>query len=136
MPPLAKRVEERRRRNIVPGETVATMHGTVEVPELSGVHPIAKAWYDSLKASGQGLFFEPSDWAAARYLATQMSRSLDPESPVNASLIASVWNAMNDLLTTEKARRHAKLQVQRVMNEQPEDAAPTALDDYRKALGQ
>jgi hypothetical protein len=134
MPPVAKRIEERRRRNIVPGETVATMHGAVAIPELApGQHPVAVAWYEAVKISGQALFFEPTDWAAAMYAANLMTRSLQDGAP--ASLAATALAAMNDLLTTEKSRRQAKLQVQRILDEQPESDTPTPIDEYRKALG-
>lgn len=135
MPPLAKRVEERRRRNAVPGETVATMTGEVVIPKLPArLNKVAVDWYNSLAISGQTQFFEPSDWAAAVYTAKCMSAAVAPGAP--ASLMASVWQMVNDLLATEQSRRRAKLQVNRVLEGEPETGKPTALQEYRKALGQ
>lgn len=75
-------------------------------------HPIAKDWYDSLAESGQAIFFEPSDWAAARYVAWVMTRNIT--SPrFNAQLFGGVWAAMNDLMTTEGSRRRLRLELER-----------------------
>lgn len=41
-------------------------------------HPIALAWFESLKTSGQHIFYEPSDWAAAMLVAESISRDLGP----------------------------------------------------------
>ena len=135
--PLPKRVEERRRRNAVPGETVVTMPGRVKPPAAPrGAHPIARKWYASLKVSGQSQFFEPSDWAAAVYVAEAMSRVLSG-ARFSAQAFAAVWTAMDDLMTTEAARRRARLQVMRDLEGLvDEDTAPTALDEYRKATSQ
>ena len=138
--PLPKRVEERRRRNAVPGETLVRMRGPVRAPQApKGCHPIARKWYMALKKSGQSQYFEPSDWAAAVYVAEAMSRVLGTaETPVrfSAQAFQATWAAMEDLMTTEAARRRARLQVMRDLGELAEDdSTPTALDDYRKELG-
>ena len=133
--PLPKRIEERRRRNAVPGETTVQMDGDVRVPKLApGQHPVAAAWYRSLKDSGQGHFFEPSDWAAAQYVAAAMTKNLNAET-FSGPLFGTVWGAMNDLLTTEQARRRARLQVQRLLEPHDEGDKPSVLDEYRKAIG-
>jgi hypothetical protein len=136
--PLPKRTEERRRRNAVPGETLVRMPGPVKPPPAPrGVHPIARKWYVSLKASGQSQYFEPSDWAAALYVAEAMSKVLG-HARFSAQAFAAVWTAMEDMMTTEAARRRARLQVQRDLEElaDQDGAPPTALEEYRKALGQ
>ena len=135
--PLPKRVEERRRRNAVPGETVVTMPGPVKpLAAPRGAHPIARKWYASLKVSGQSQFFEPSDWAAAVYVAEAMSRVLNG-ARFSAQAFAAVWTAMDDLMTTEAARRRARLQVMRDLEGMvDEDTAPTVLDEWRKATNQ
>ncbi len=136
--PLPKRVEERRRRNAVPGETVVTMPGRVKPPAAPrGCHPIARNLYNSLKASGQSQFFEPSDWQAARLAAEVTSRLLKNADRTSAQLFAAVWAAWDDLMTTEAARRRARLQVMRELEEASgADTPPTSFDEYRKALGQ
>ena len=135
--PLPKRVEERRRRNAVPGETIVMMDEAVLPPALPvrpRPHPVAAAWYESLKESGQSAFFEPSDWAAAVYAVQVITKSL--RVGASAAMMSAAWGMMDALLTTELARRKARLQVQRALGgEKDEIQRPTALDGYRKALG-
>src|SRR5690242_14020825 len=113
--PLPKRIEERRRRNAVPGETVVTMAGTVEPPALpkAGIHAAARAWYDSLRDSGQTQFFEPSDWALAVVAARVLSKALGRNG--TASMVNAAWAMIDALLSTEAGRRKARVQVQRVV---------------------
>lgn len=127
--PVPKRSSERRRRNKGnPVETVEAI-GAVEVPAADeNWHPIARRWYDSLQESGQARFYEPSDWHSAQYVAEAMSRNLVNER-FSAQLFAAVMSGMTELLTTEGARRRARLEIER---EQSEHEAPVmALDDYR-----
>jgi hypothetical protein len=132
---VPKRTAERRRRNAVPGETTVHMPGRVRVPSLPPTtHPIARRWYLSLKQSGQAQFFEPSDWASALLVAETMTRLLNARR-FSSQLFSGVWAAMEDLMTTEASRRRARLEVERATPEENDDA-PTALDEYRKALGQ
>lgn len=132
--PLAKRVEERRRRNAVPGETIVEMHGPVVIPEpRTNWHPVAAAWFEALKASGQSLFYEPSDWANAMYACELMTRSLEDEA--TAAKATAALAAMKDLAPTETDRRKIRLQVNRILGVVEDDARPTALDEYRKVLG-
>jgi hypothetical protein len=80
------------------------------------------------------VFYEPSDWATAQYVAEAMSRGL--ESPrFSAQLFAAVSSAMTELLTTEGARRRARLEIERGPVQDKEPAAVTALSDYRLSLG-
>ncbi|HEX3307270.1 MAG TPA: hypothetical protein VHS32_13560, partial [Streptosporangiaceae bacterium] len=72
--------------------------------------------------------FEPSDWAAARLVAAEMTRML--AEPPNAALLGRIWAAMGELMTTEGARRRLKVEVERrALTAAP---APVAqIDDYR-----
>jgi hypothetical protein len=109
--------------------------GRVTVPEPSQEwHPIARDWYRSLGESGQSRFMEPSDWAAARYVAEVMTRNLTAET-FSAALFAAVWSAMDSLLTTEGARRRVKVEVERGEPAPEEQAPVTQLDEYRQLLG-
>lgn len=138
--PVPKRSSERRRRNKPEGAEVTS----VPAPEVDPVncppadeswHQIARDWYDSLAKSGQAVFYEPSDWATARYVAEAMSRGLQA-SRFSAQLFAAVSSAMTELLTTEGARRRARLEIERGKpGEDEKPAGVTALDDYRTALG-
>lgn len=138
--PVPKRSSERRRRN-KPEEgmeitSVPVAAPTVECPPADEAwHPIARGWYDSLPESGQASFYEPSDWATARYVAEAMSRGMSA-SRFSAQLFAAVSAAMTELLTTEGARRRARLEIERGKpGEDEKPAGVTALDDYRTALG-
>lgn len=130
--PVPKRSEERRRRNKT-GVEQAPAVGDVEVPDVDeSWHPIAQRWYLSLASSGQSQFFEPSDWESAQYVAEAMSINLSA-SRFSAQLFASVWSAMGELLSTEGARRRARLEIEREVDE-PEGV--TAIDDYRRRLAE
>lgn len=137
--PVPKRSTERRRRNKPEGAEVTTVpaatHSAQCPPADESWHQIARDWYDSLARSGQAVFYEPSDWATARYVAEAMSRGLS-SSRFSAQLFAAVSSAMTELLTTEGARRRARLEIERGKpGEKEKPAGVTALDDYRSALG-
>lgn len=134
--PVPKRSEERRRRNKPEGPALAKVaaSGAVVAPEPSEAwHAVAVAWYRSLADSGQVRFYEPSDWATAYYVAEAMSRNLDANARFSAQLFASVMSAMTDLLTTEGARRRARLEIEREQAEPETPAAVKIMDKYRKA---
>lgn len=140
--PVPKRSEERRRRNKPEGPELAkVVTGEVspvafEAPEpLNHWHPLACEWYESLSESGQHVFYQPSDWQTARYLAEAMSRNLDNER-FSAQLFASVMAGMTELLTTEGARRRARVELERRKTGEPQaPAGVTAMADYRAQLG-
>src|SRR5690606_32668136 len=78
--PAPKRSAERRRRNKDSQVESVEVVGAVEVPDpLDHWHPLATAWYESLIGSGQSRFFEPSDWAQARYIAEAITRNLEAD---------------------------------------------------------
>jgi hypothetical protein len=135
--PVPKRSTERRRRNKPEGAEVTTVPAAKQLvqspPADESWHQIARNWYDSLATSGQAVFYEPSDWATARYVAEAMSRGLQ-QPRFSAQLFAAVSSAMTELLTTEGARRRARLEIERGGNDVGKPADVTALDDYRAAL--
>lgn len=109
-------------------------NATVEAPEVDpSWHPIAQDWYRSLAQSGESRFYEPSDWATARYVAEAMSRNLN-SGKFSGQLFQAVMSAMTELLTTEGARRRARIELERNQGPQ-EDPKVTAINDYRKRLG-
>ncbi len=133
--PVPKRTADRlghmtkAEKNAVTSVDVA---GPVEIPPAEeSWHPLAKDWYQSLAVSGQRAHMEPSDWAAARYVAEVMTRNLE-SGRFSSQLFAAVWTAMGDLLTTEGERRRVKLEINRKpAKPEGEDAKVTRLDDYR-----
>jgi hypothetical protein len=134
MPPLPKRNAERRRRNKESANAKATRHGKVTSPNPpETLHPVASRWYLSLRQSGQSDFFEPSDWAAALYVAEAMTRNLEM-ARFSSQLFSVVWTAMDGLLTTEQARRRARVEVERAEGVEQAPPGVSAIDDYRKRM--
>lgn len=133
--PVPKRSTERRRRNkdTAPDVVRVPVAVAVEAPPLpDATAPLAREWYESLQRSGQAQFYEPSDWAAAQFVAATMTRFLKQR--VSAQLFAAVWAAMGELLTTEGARRRVRLEIERPPAETAERPGVTALNDYRARL--
>jgi hypothetical protein len=102
----------------------------VPPPCPEGIHPVAVKWYESLKTSGQHLFYEDSDWALAVFTAHQMSLCM--KFPT-ASAFKSILDACDRLLVTEGARRRVRIEVERP---DPHEGAekPKEIDDYRSRL--
>jgi hypothetical protein len=97
-------------------------------------HPIATDWYLSLRESGQAQFYEPSDWAMARYAAELMSRGLSSDRPPNGQYVAALNSVMTSLLTTEGDRRRARMELERKPTG-PKLASVSPLDAYRDLAG-
>jgi hypothetical protein len=93
-------------------------------------HPIALHWYESLAESGQGIYYEPSDWAAAHYVASVMTRHLTAPR-LNSQLFGGIWAAMNDLMTTEGSRRRLRLELERDTGASDEQQRASIIADYR-----
>ena len=138
--PIPKRSEERRRRNKDdgPGLVQAPAGAPAALPELPepdpNWHDIASDWYLSLRESGQAAFYEPSDWAVARYAAELMSRALQSDRPPNGQLVAALNSVMSSLLSTEGERRRARMELERKPTG-PKLAAVRPLDAYRDLAG-
>lgn len=138
--PIPKRSEERRRRNKDDGPELiqATAGGPEDLPELPEPdtlwHPIAADWYLSLRESGQAAFYEPSDWAVARYAAHVMSQVLLSDRGPNGQLVAALNSVMSSLLTTEGDRRRARMELERKPTG-PKLASVSPLDSYRDLGG-
>lgn len=98
-------------------------------------HPIASDWYLSLRESGQAAFYQPSDWAVARYAADLMSKVLLSERGPNGQLVAALNSVMSSLLTTEGDRRRARMELERQKPAGPKLASVSPLDSYRDIAG-
>jgi len=135
--PVPKRDAQRRRRNkpetetkTAPGKPVA-----VVVPEPDPAwHPMARDWFTALSESGQAVWYQPSDWQTARIWAEVLSRQLS-SGRVSAQMIAAWAGAATELLTTEGARRRAKVELEQPKADADEDAAVADLDRWRVKLG-
>jgi hypothetical protein len=133
--PIPKHSSERRRRNAASQvDTVSALMAAVKPPETpEDLHPIAAGWFESLKTSGQSVFYEPSDWATAIVHAEVLSRLLS-SSRLSAQGYAAWTSATQELLTTEGARRRVRLEIDRQAATKP--AVPVSvLSDYRDAAG-
>jgi hypothetical protein len=110
-----------------------------ELPDLPepdpNWHEIATDWYLSLRESGQAQFYQPSDWAVARYAAELMSRGLSSDRPPNGQYVAALNSVMTALLTTEGDRRRARIELERKKPAQQAPASVTAIADYRASIG-
>ena len=139
--PIPKRSEERRRRNKGDGvELVQAPSGPPadlpNLPEPDGQwHEIAVDWYLSLRESGQAAFYQPSDWAMARYAAELMSRGLQSDRPPNGQYVAALNSVMASLLTTEGDRRRARIELERKQPTRKAPASVTAIADYQSRIG-
>ncbi|MDT0267988.1 hypothetical protein RM844_17040 [Streptomyces sp. DSM 44915] len=137
--PVPKRSDQRRRRNASDGPEVVKAPGGAapDIPPADeSWHPIAARWYASLRESGQSQFYEASDWAMAVYIAEAMSRNL-AAGRFSAQLLQTVLSGMTDLLTSEGARRRARVELER--NNSADDAQEAErmalMNSYRKAAG-
>lgn len=135
--PLPKRSIERRRRNVSSDVDTVVVTGAVDVPPVpTGLHPIARRLYRSMTLSGQAVYFEPSDWEAARFAAEVITNMLwyprrrgkdgtilrdktghpfprRERARISAELLAVTWKMLTDLLVTEGARRRARIEIDR-----------------------
>ena len=113
--PIPKRQEERIRRN-KPETPVVVLHasGSVKIPELGleDPHPITLELWDSMTQSAQGRYYEPSDWAYARFT-LHFVDDLVKSNRVNGQVLATVHTMMSDLLVTEGSRRKVRIEVER-----------------------
>ena len=138
MPPLPKKRSERRRRNIVPGETVTSVVGELSVaqpPLTAGQYfsPGAQDWYRSLSKSGQALSYEPSDWQLAIQVASWIT-DYDIAVKPAVSLLRYILDGMRQLLVSEDARRRAHLELERGTPSEELPADVAAIEDYRSRL--
>lgn len=128
--PVPKRSDQRRHR-IKRDITHAETEFDVDIPEPDeDWHPVATQWYLSLQKSGQRIFYENSDWAQAFFVAEAMSRSLRT-SRISGQLFSAVISAAGELLTTEGARRRARIELERAKAD-GDTTVSTAMDEYRK----
>lgn len=129
--PVPKRSDQRRRRNKESAAVTrisATTAAAKPPAETKDWHIAAKRWFRSLKKSGQHVFYEASDWAYAQLAADMLSDELNREKP-RAATISQVLTMMDNLLTSEGARR--RLRVELIRAEQDTDTDLATVTDIR-----
>lgn len=135
MPPIPKRSDQRRRRNLhqaQPDKVAVTGPAVKPPPIRRDIHPLARRWYRALAASGQSRFYESSDWALALVVAEAID---DYMAEPRASKFTGILSGSSLLLATEGDRRRMRLELTREAVDDDEHAAVTALGSYRARLG-
>lgn len=145
--PVGKREGARVRRNKTNDNGVevkkAPAAAVVKIPaEDRAWHPVVKAWWRSLKDSGQSRFFEPSDWQAARITAmygTQIFKRLDGADVDDLKRlrpsVAQFWTMTADLGTTEVARRRVRIELIRAGEGDGETGQVIDIGKYQSEYG-
>lgn len=133
--PTPKRSEERRRRNASNNVDRTAMQGEVVVPELNleDPHPLVVDLWESLKASGQSQWYEPSDWQRARIACELLSRQLK-SGKVSSNMYQTIQSDLASLMTTEGDRRRLRMEIDRDDQSVSEDDPRVALmESYKTA---
>lgn len=107
--------------------TTVVMEGKVKPPSL-GQFPgmltqnITKGFWESLKTSGQALYYEPSDWMTALTALHLLDKQLRPYEDkdgklkvgqVSPTMVAAVWQMLTSIAVTEGERRRLRIEVER-----------------------
>lgn len=131
---VPKHSTQRRRRNLDGRpETIEVGRSVAKPPSLrANIHPLAAAWYDSLRESDQSRFYQPSDWMTAQLVAEAIDEFAHAR---RASLLDTILRGSTLLLATEGDRRRMRLELTRKGRDDDEDAAVVALGEYQSRLG-
>lgn len=149
--PVPKKDAERRRRNKtperdgisgLPAEVVnldETIHAEVEIPVADpDWEPLTHSYWESFVASGQSMFYEPTDWMTAFMLMETLDRWLKPQDirtgeirpaqqeggeveyvftpktvPIPGNVLSSILKGLTALMATEGDRRRLRLELER-----------------------
>jgi hypothetical protein len=125
--PVPKRSDERRRRNNSKVDTGPNQVGALGPPCPEWVTGLAGRWYDSLRTSGQAVFYVDSDWAVALIVCKAI---MVFEAKASAFMFGQITSAMGSLGATEGDRRRLRIELERVTVDEDEIAAAAAMDAY------
>lgn len=119
--PVPKRTElshahGKRETDRVPNQAAARL-GPDAPSWLDG---FALDWYESLRTSGQAVFYTDSDWLTAQLVARGV---MDYIRRPAAMKLHAVMNAMGDLCVTEGQRRRVRIELERSGPQQDPDRA-------------
>lgn len=113
--PAPKRSDERIRRNKPEYEiTKIEATGTVEQPDLGfdDPHPITVELWESMSQSAQSQYYEPTDWAYAKFVLHHADQLLKNSRP-SAQMFQGITSSFGDLLMSEGARRRVAMEIER-----------------------
>lgn len=113
--PAPKRSDERIRRNKPEYEiTKIEADGEVVQPELGfdDPHPITVEIWESMARSAQAQFYEPTDWAYAKFVLHHADGLLKSSRP-SAQMFQGITSSFGDLLLSEGARRRVAMEIER-----------------------
>ena len=112
--------------------------GQLELPSALGPEPpewldgIALDWYESIRISGQAVYYTPGDWLTAIVIARHIMATIRKPSAV---MLASVLHGCTVLGVTEGDRRRLGIELQRGQQADPDrEHAVSRMDDYRNRL--
>lgn len=132
--PVPNRSDQRRRRNKVDIDAdqpvaVAEKLGP-ECPDyLDG---LARRFFESLRTSGQAVYYTASDWAVAELAAQSIARF---EERGSSNMLAAISSLLSQLAATEGDRRRLRIELQREAEPDAEQqAAVTSMADRRARM--
>lgn len=126
--PIPNRSDQRRRTNTDSGPiSKAPASSRVKRPPVNGKwHSIAKMLYRSMAESGQAVFMEPSDWAFAYLVCSEISEYCRATKK-SAVMFSAIEQATSRLMITEGDRRRLRIELER-------DRGPVADPDKQAAV--
>lgn len=132
---MPNRSDQRRRRNKVDiDKAPATVaDGAVRGPDApEGLCGLALLWYESLRTSGQSVFYADSDWAAALVVACAIGKF---EERPTAHMLTAILSGFGSLAATEGDRRRLRIELEDAPQaDADEEAAVAEIDEWRARL--
>lgn len=131
--PVPNRSDQRRRRNKVDIDRAPVDAGAVYGPEPpEWLNGLALDWYESLRTSGQAIYYTDSDWASALIVAKAVERF---ESRPSAHMLTAILSGFGALAATEGDRRRLRIELERAQGDDPDErAGVTAIDEWQRRL--
>jgi hypothetical protein len=131
--PVPNRSDQRRRRNKVDIDRAPTTTDRVFGPEPpEWLNGLALDWFQSLRTSGQAVYYTDSDWSSALIVAKAVERF---EERPSAHMLTAILSGIGSLAATEGERRRLRIELERTsVQDADEDAAVTALNEWRDRI--
>lgn len=134
--PIPKRDEERVRRNAPAEGDIQTssfnIDEPVKIPSATFIHPTVKGLWNSLKASVNVQYYEPTDWWYAILTLELWDDILSAGKRPGAMELSALDSMLQRMLITEADRRRVKIEAKRGSKES--SSGPKASDFYREQM--